>query len=360
LYTVSCGLRASPSKTLVHRRRVDAHLSVRARVAPTSNPSRSLGDASGISFTYQFLCDFYAKKIHVEKSCQQRTSTLFPDFAKKFFARFDFSGSTSILVDRRIRISENRAIAYPPYRQIIRINTMTISMTETALDIEKQAMKRCAWRSPLRNWLIWIYCGMFLGSFTGFYVFWYTNMFRDYAISYLQLRNGTQVFNWWQELPFNFSYNIYIFNYTNVEDFEAGRASKLHVQELGPYMYSEKLIRMNMVMHQNGTLTYEQKKIYHWIGGNPADEVIVVPNVPLMFATALVRDLNFAMRFSLSTVLSTLHEKPFVNVTAGGYIWGYDNPLFEMAKPLLMLQRNILFDKFGLLAMVSKSLDANL
>jgi len=231
---------------------------------------------------------------------------------------------------------------------------MTISVTETALDIEKKAMKRCVWRSPLRNWLVWIYCGMFLGSFTGFYTVWYTNMFRDYMLSYLQLRNGTQVFDWWQNVPFNFSYNIYVFNYTNVEDFEAGRASKLRVQELGPYMYSEKIIRMNVVMHQNGTMTYEQKKVYHWIGGKPADDVIVVPNLPLMFAIALVRDLNFAMRFSLSTVLSTLHEKPFLNLTTGGYIWGYDNPLFEMAKPLLMLQRNIPYDKFGLLAMVSE------
>jgi len=142
-----------------------------------------------------------------------------------------------------------------------------------------------------------------------------------------------------------------------VEDFEAGRASKLHVQELGPYMYSEKIIRTNVIMHQNGTLTYDQKKVYHWIGGKSVDEVIVVPNVLLMFATALVRDLNFAMRFSLSTVLSTLHEKTFVNLTAGGFIWGYDSPLYEMAKPLLMLQQNVLKDKFGLLAVVSKSFD---
>lgn len=229
---------------------------------------------------------------------------------------------------------------------------MTISVAETALDMEKKAMKRCAWRSPHRSWLAWIYCGVFLASFAGFYVFWYTNTYRDYVMSHLKLRNGTQVFEWWKQAPFNFTYNIYVFNYTNVDDFEAGRASKLHVEELGPYTYSEMVTRVNVVMHENGTVSYQLRKIYHWIGGRSEDDVIVVPNVPLMFATALVRDLNFAMRFSLSTILSTLNEKPFVNVTVGGYIWGYDNPLFEMAKPFIMFQRDIPFEKFGLLAMV--------
>lgn len=236
---------------------------------------------------------------------------------------------------------------------------MTISVAETALDREAEAMKRCVWRTPLRNWLTWIYCVVFLASFTGFYVFWYTNTYHGFLLTRMVLRNGTQVYDWWQDPPFNCTCNIYLFNYTNVDDFEAGRASKLHVQELGPYSYSEKTRRVNVMMHENGTVSFQLIKTYQWIGGRPEDDVIMVPNVPLMFATAFVRDLNFAMRFSLSTVLSTLQEKPFINVTAGGYSWGYDNPLFEMAKPLLMFQQDIPFDKFGLLAMVS-SLEWNL
>ncbi|EZA60923.1 hypothetical protein DMN91_008241 [Ooceraea biroi] len=228
---------------------------------------------------------------------------------------------------------------------------MTLSLADTALDMEKKAMKRCARRSLLCNWLAWLSCGVFLTSFAGFYVTWCTNMYQDYTLTHFELRNGTQAFDWWQQPPFEFTFKVYVFNYTNVDDFEAGRASKLHVQELGPYIYNEKASRVNVVMHQNGTMTYQSKKIYHWVGGRPENDIIVVPNIPLMFATALVRDLNFAMRFSLSTVLSTLHEKPFINVTTGGYVWGYDNPLFEMAKPFIMFQRDIPFEKFGLLAM---------
>jgi len=178
-------------------------------------------------------------------------------------------------------------------------------------------------------------------------------MFNNYIVfPQLELRNGTRTFDMWERPPYKLKYNIYIFNYTNVDEFEAGVANKLRVQELGPYKYHEILNRTNVVLHDNGTITYQNKRSYEWAGGRSGNDTIVVPNVPLMFATAYVRDSSFAVRFVINTVLSTLSEQTFINVNADGFIWGYDTNLFRMAKPLMMLQQNILFEKFGMLAMV--------
>ncbi|KYN44674.1 Scavenger receptor class B member 1 [Trachymyrmex septentrionalis] len=226
---------------------------------------------------------------------------------------------------------------------------MTISMTDTALDIEKKAIGRCARRSHRLR--IWIYCGIFLISSVGFYMFWYADVVNNYVLSSLELRNGTLIFDWWERPPLKMKYNIYIFNYTNVDEFEANEASKLRVQELGPYVYQETMSRMNVMLHDNGTITYQTRRSYKWIGGRPENDIVVVPNVPLMFATAYVRDLSFAVRFVTNTVLSTLQEQSFISETANGFLWGYDTQLFHMAKPLLMLQRDIPFEKFGMLAM---------
>lgn len=226
---------------------------------------------------------------------------------------------------------------------------MTISVADTALDIEKKAIKHCTRRNRLHSWLTWIYSGMFLMSFAGFYAFWYTDTFADYVLSQMELSNGTRTFDWWQHPPIKLEYRIRIFNYTNVNEFEAGTARKLRVQELGPYVYRETKNRVNVMMHKNGTVTFQEKRSYEWIGGRPESDSVVVPNVPLMFATAFVRDLSFAVRFVTNTVLSTLQERSFINETAGGFMWGYDNRLFHMAKPLMMLKRDIPFDKFGML-----------
>ncbi|XP_020297188.1 scavenger receptor class B member 1-like [Pseudomyrmex gracilis] len=228
---------------------------------------------------------------------------------------------------------------------------MTISVTDAALDMEKKAMKRCTRRSPFRSWLAWTFCGMFLTSITGFYVFWYTNVFANYVSSFLVLRNGTRSFDWWVRPPMKFMYKLHVFNYTNVDEFEAGNASKLHVQDLGPYIYEESLERVNVTMHdENGTVTYQERRSYKWVGGRPETDSVTVPNVLLFFATAMIRNLNFGVRLVTNSVLLTLQEKPFVKVTAGGFLWGYETKLFDMAKPLMQLQRDIPFDKFGLLA----------
>ncbi|KAL6433397.1 hypothetical protein ACFW04_006503 [Cataglyphis niger] len=226
---------------------------------------------------------------------------------------------------------------------------MTISVTDTALDIEKKAMKHCTRRNRFHSWLTWIYCGTFLMSFASFYAFWYTDTFSNYVFSQMELRNGTRTFNLWQHPPIQIEYRIHIFNYTNVKEFETGRASKLRVQELGPYVYQEKKDRVNVVLHENGTVSFQEKRSFVWVGGRPDNDTIVVPNVLLMFATAFVRDRSFAVRFVTNTVLSTLQERSFINETAGGFIWGNDNRLFHMAKPLMMFERDISFDKFGIL-----------
>ncbi|XP_072758541.1 scavenger receptor class B member 1 [Anoplolepis gracilipes] len=229
---------------------------------------------------------------------------------------------------------------------------MTISVADTvaSLDIEKKAMKHCTRRNRLHFWLAWIYCGMFLMSFACFYIFWYTDAFANYVFSQMELRNGSHVFEFWQHPPIQVEYRIRVFNYTNVKEFEAGMVKKLRVQELGPYVYRETKDRVNVVIHENGTMTFQEKRSYMWVGGRPDSDTVMVPNVPLMFATAFVRDLSFPVRFVTNTVLSTLQEQTFINETVNGFLWGYDNRLFHMVKPLMMLKRDIPFDKFGMLA----------
>lgn len=51
------------------------------------------------------------------------------------------------------------------------------------------------------------------------------------------LSEGTNSYNMWKKPSPKPLVKLYIFNYTNVADFEAGKAEKLHVQETGPYVY---------------------------------------------------------------------------------------------------------------------------
>ena len=217
--------------------------------------------------------------------------------------------------------------------------------------MEKQKVKHAS--QLLKNWLVWIIASITLCSSTIFVIFWWTNIFRNAILAELQLKNGTTTFAWWQRPAVRAIYKIHIFNYTNVDDFESGLAKKLKVQDVGPYIYRETLQRVNAVLHENGTVSYQEKRSFQWEGGRPDEEALVVPNVPLFGAMAFSRDISFMAQVTLTAFLSTLRAKTFVKVPAGGFLWGYDDELFNYAKPLISLQQQIPFEKFGILAFVS-------
>ncbi|KAK2583550.1 hypothetical protein KPH14_009504 [Odynerus spinipes] len=214
---------------------------------------------------------------------------------------------------------------------------------------EKQVIQKDQPKLP-RNWYVWATAMAALSSSLFLVIFWCTNIFGDAILSNLIIRNGTTAFEFWQRSPVRLLYKIYIFNYTNVEDFESGKASKLKVQELGPYMYRETMKRVNIQMHDNHTVSYQEEKSFQWEGGSPDDEPVVVPNVPLLGAVSYTRDMNFATHFLLNIFLGTLQPKTFVNVNAGDFLWGYDDKLFKVMRTLISFKKSIPYENFGILA----------
>ena len=205
-----------------------------------------------------------------------------------------------------------------------------------------------------RNRERWFYGLAALTSIGVFVVFWFTNVFRDAILSNLELRNGTAAFQFWQWPPVGLTVKIYVFNYTNLAEFESGNASKLQVQEVGPYVYRETLSRVNVELHENETVTYQEKRSFKWISGKPEDDRVVVPNVLLMSALAFSRNLPFPVQLGLTMVLSGFSVKPFLELSAGKYLWGYDDKFFQMIKPFAELNHHLPYDKFGLLAFVRR------
>ncbi|XP_029051000.1 scavenger receptor class B member 1-like [Osmia bicornis bicornis] len=197
----------------------------------------------------------------------------------------------------------------------------------------------------------WLYAFTASISVAIFILFWCTNVFHDAILSNLELRNGTPTFLYWQQPPVDLTVKVYVFNYTNLKEFESGNATRLRVQEVGPFVYQESLRRVNVQLHENKTVTYQEKRSYRWISGLSEDEIVIVPNVLLISALAKSRNLMYIMQIMLTTMLSSVGAKPFLELTVGEYLWGYEDELFEMAKLVAPAKQPIAYDKFGILAM---------
>lgn len=198
----------------------------------------------------------------------------------------------------------------------------------------------------------WLYGFAALTSLAMFIVFWFTNVFRDAILSNLELRNGSPSFLHWQRPPVELVFKVYVFNYTNLREFESGNASKLRVQEVGPYVYRETLNRVNVQLHDNRTVTYQEKRSFRWISGNSENDTLMVPNVLLLSTFAFFRNLPFAVQFTFNIFLSTLRAKAFLPLSVGEYLWGYEDSLFQTIKPFASLLHYLPYEKFGILASV--------
>ncbi|XP_059480406.1 scavenger receptor class B member 1 isoform X1 [Neocloeon triangulifer] len=156
----------------------------------------------------------------------------------------------------------------------------------------------------------------------------------DYFIyKNLRLWNDTISFHYWQKPGVTRLTKIYIFNVTNPDGF-LNNGEKPRLNEIGPYVYRENMEKVNVVFHKNGTLSFQHRKILHFVPelsvGDPHQK-IVVPNIPLLTLSYLSTSLPKLMRLGLSLAIRTMGLKAFVEVTPEELAFGYDDPLVMLA-----------------------------
>lgn len=69
----------------------------------------------------------------------------------------------------------------------------------------------------------------------------------------------------WKETPIPIYFSVYLFNWTNSGEVLKNWKIKPIFEECGPYVFSEHHIRVNIKWNNNGTITYQQKRIWHFL-----------------------------------------------------------------------------------------------
>jgi scavenger receptor class B, member 1 len=66
---------------------------------------------------------------------------------------------------------------------------------------------------------------------------------------------------WWVDSPIQPLLKIYIFNYTNIDDYLNGVDKKIKIEEVGPYVYKEFGQRVNLEFHEDYKITFNVSKV---------------------------------------------------------------------------------------------------
>ncbi|XP_015123047.1 scavenger receptor class B member 1 [Diachasma alloeum] len=166
----------------------------------------------------------------------------------------------------------------------------------------------------------------------------------------LTMTPTSTVYLMWKKPPIKVYIKVYVFNITNPEAFLGGE-EKLRVQEVGPYVYQEVLEHTKVIWHDNGTISYTPKRTVFFVPekspGNPVDDIVTVPNVPMLGVSSAVYDQGFIVNYPLAQLAHALNSKPILNMSVYEYLWGYEDSLVRLASGIV--PNFINFRKFGLL-----------
>nr|CAD7605788.1 unnamed protein product [Timema genevievae] len=187
-------------------------------------------------------------------------------------------------------------------------------------------------------------------------------IFSKILATQLGLTPHSTSYDMWKETPVPMYMEFYLFNWTNADIFANASSDLTDIKptfvEMGPYVFSEHHVRVNMSWNSNDTVTFMQTRTWKFVpersNGMLTDEVTTVNTI-----AAAVRYISHNYNSFLVTLATNglLRNYGSVSVTktAGELLLdGYDDPLLDhliqiidTLGPSLNLTFNIPFDKFG-------------
>ncbi|CAH4032356.1 unnamed protein product [Pieris brassicae] len=224
----------------------------------------------------------------------------------------------------------------------------------TCTGIKKQWSVLCWGQQMDRRYYLFLtlLSATFALSLIGAIIFCFTNTINDAILSNMAIRNNSIAFSMWRRPTVRPIMKVHLFNYTNWEDVRDGRASKLKLQDIGPYVYSQQLERVN-IKFEGDKLTYQERNNFQYLpemSAGPHFDQVFVPNLPLIGVISKSLDLPNLIKFPLLNALRfTNHHDAFLKLPVHRFLWGYDDDIINTAKPFLSLNGKLRFDNFGLL-----------
>ncbi|KAJ2943334.1 hypothetical protein O0L34_g12141 [Tuta absoluta] len=166
-----------------------------------------------------------------------------------------------------------------------------------------------------------------------------------------QLSDGGEIFEMWRKPQVDLYCRVYLFNVTNAEEYMAGKADKLTVKEVGPYVYKESLEHQVLKFNENNTMSVVPKHPLTWVpelsDGHSEDDVLFLPHIALLSIAHVVSQQSFFTRIGLNNLISLTNSQPLAKMTAKEFMMGYKSELMTLGNTFL--PGWIYFDKLGLI-----------
>ncbi|XP_054281067.1 scavenger receptor class B member 1-like [Macrosteles quadrilineatus] len=153
----------------------------------------------------------------------------------------------------------------------------------------------------------------------------------------LKMVRGLPAYEWWANPPDEVLLRVYLFNITNAQQFLDDPEAKLHMQEVGPYIFREKLVHKDVKFNENGTMTYTAHRTAIFLpemNHLSLNATLVLPNLAVLGMSSYLWDASFFTKLGFNLLQNRLDSQPLMNTTVYNYFWNLSDPLLKVAHQL--------------------------
>ncbi|XP_076360019.1 protein croquemort-like [Tachypleus tridentatus] len=163
----------------------------------------------------------------------------------------------------------------------------------------------------------------------------------------MKIKEGSESYGYWKEPPIPIYIRFYFFHLVNPEGVWS-LTEKPNFKEMGPYTFREHRVKVNITWNDNGTVSYQQMKSWHFqldLTNGSLDDVVTTLNVPAVAASNMYRYApEIFYRYAVDQMLNLTHSSWFVEKPVRQLLFeGYRDPLIDESRSFSPIPH----EKFG-------------
>ncbi|XP_075153553.1 protein peste-like [Haematobia irritans] len=190
-------------------------------------------------------------------------------------------------------------------------------------------------------------CGILCGMF-------WEQIFNGILNKQMVLRPDSMVYDKWKNPPVALNLDIYLYNWTNSEDF-ANTSTKPILEQCGPYRFIEKPDKVDIDWNnKNSSVTYRRKSYFYFdaAGSNGSlDDEIITLNAVALSAGAKTKYWDAMNTRLVNMGLTVYNQQMTVTKTVDELLFtGYSDDMITTARTMTSMfgkKVEVPFDKFG-------------
>ncbi|BFF95494.1 protein peste [Drosophila madeirensis] len=181
-------------------------------------------------------------------------------------------------------------------------------------------------------------------------------LFRNWIEMFTRIRGKemalsptSRSFEGWKVSPLPMNFDVYIFNWTNPEDFYVGSSKKPNFQQLGPYRFREQPDKVNIEWHnQNASVSFRKKSVFYFdAAGSTGSLTDVITQVNSVAHGAARRAADSWLgRVSVNMAIRMYDQRLAITRSADEWLFkGFEHPFISLGK--LLRPEDVPYSRIG-------------